>query len=228
MNNKTKWIIGGTAAAGFAGLIAFGAIESNKIAEAKRADNLADAQRCISVHSSDLIKGTTSRCDNIRTEWLSAEVNENLEAALVKHKQVKADQEAHRKEVARLKKEAAAKREKERKAKIAAEQKAFRDAGWWEQQPGIFVRWCTSGPNRCSSGGVIGDNKYSLMEVWCKERPCGDIYAQVNLMNGSRVVGWTNDTGFGDRGAKVTLTFDSYRNDWNQAQLAKFSARGSW
>lgn len=228
MTIKAKWIICGAIGAGFAGLIAFGASESNKIARAKRADNLTDAQKCIAVYSSDIIKGTTSHCDNVRTDWLSAEVIEKFKDALVKHKKVQADKEARRKEEDRAREEAIAKREQKRQAEIAAEQKAFRDAGWWEQAPGIFVRWCTRGPNKCSSGGVIGDSSYALMEVWCKERACGDIYAQVNLMDSSQVVGWTNDTGFGDRGAKVTLTFDSYRDDWNQAELVKFRARGSW
>lgn len=56
----------------------------------------------------------------------------------------------------------------------------------------------------------------------CKERACGDIYGRVNLISSSGVVvGWTNDTGYGDIGQKVQLTFDSYQDGWEKAQLTE-------
>jgi hypothetical protein len=49
------------------------------------------------------------------------------------------------------------------------------------------------------------------MEVWCKERACGDIYARINIMDGRNgpVIGWTNETAYGGIGQKVILTFQS-------------------
>ena len=116
--------------------------------------------------------------------------------------------------------------ESERNAKIA-EAKAQADAkfkaeGWWEAQPGIFVRWCTE---TCSNSKVIGDNRYSLMEVWAKDAHAGDIYAQVNLERSGVVIGWTNDTMYLSRGQRGVLTFDSHQY-FDQAQLVKFNARG--
>ena len=116
--------------------------------------------------------------------------------------------------------------ESQRNAKIA-EAKAQADAkfkaeGWWEAQPGIFVRWCT---NTCNNSKVIGDNRYSLMEVWAKDAHAGDIYAQVNLERSGVVIGWTNDTMYLSRGQRGVLTFDSYQY-FDQAQLVKFNARG--
>ena len=116
--------------------------------------------------------------------------------------------------------------ESERNAKIA-EAKAQADAkfkaeGWREAQPGIFVRWCTE---TCNNSKVIGDNRYSLMEVWAKDAHAGDIYAQVNLERNGVVIGWTNDTMYLSRGQRGVLTFDSYQY-FDQAQLVKFNARG--
>ena len=104
-------------------------------------------------------------------------------------------------------------------------EQSFREAGWWEQEPGIFVRWCTES---CPNNEVIGANSYWLMEVWCRERACGDLYAQINIENRQgQVVGWTNDTGFGDHGAKVVLTFQKHSvTGRSSASLVKFNARG--
>ena len=98
--------------------------------------------------------------------------------------------------------------------------------GWTaSDHPGIFWRWCTKDPE-CSSDGVIGDGSYVLMQVWCKERACGDIYAQVNLVNDSGVVvGWTNDSGYGGFGQKVQLTFDPTQDNWKTAQLTELNVR---
>lgn len=95
--------------------------------------------------------------------------------------------------------------------------------GWTETgTDGIYFRFCTENPE-CSSGAVIGDNRYVLMQVWCKARACGDIYARVNLLNDAgTVVGWTNDTAYGDVGQKVQLTFDSFQEDWVNARLTEF------
>jgi hypothetical protein len=96
--------------------------------------------------------------------------------------------------------------------------------GWKvSEHEGIFWRWCTNDP-ACSSDRVIGDGSYVLMQVWCKDRPCGDIYAQVNLINAQDVVvGWTNDSGYGDIGQKVQLTFHATQDDWETARLTQLS-----
>jgi len=73
---------------------------------------------------------------------------------------------------------------------------------------------------------VIGDNGYVGALVWCKEKACGDIYGRVNLLDAnSRVVGWTNETGYGSRGDEVQLTFDHYQ-DFSKASLTELNIRG--
>ena len=118
-------------------------------------------------------------------------------------------------------------KEKEIADQLAKEKKdreEFEKLNWWEIRKGILARYCTQGPKPCSSGAVIGDQSYVLVEIWCKERACGDIYAKVNLLNSEgTVVGWTNDSSYGGYGQKVVLTFSSYQNNWSKAQLVEFS-----
>ena len=102
--------------------------------------------------------------------------------------------------------------------------KELAEAGWREQLSGIYVRWCTK---TCSQADVIGDSTFSLMEVWCKERACGDIYAQANFVKNGTTVGWTNDTLYLGYGQKGVLTFQKYGYEGGgSVQLVKFSARG--
>lgn len=82
----------------------------------------------------------------------------------------------------------------------------------WEStsKQGVYQKWCKTG--ECDTGKVTEGQRYSILMLWCKEAPCGDIYGQVNLYNGSGVVvGYTNDTGYGGQGEKVLLTFSSYQ-----------------
>ena len=117
-------------------------------------------------------------------------------------------------------------REATKKAKeiqLAAAKK-LAQAGWREQLSGIYVRWCTK---TCSQADVIGDSTFALMEVWCKERACGDIYAQVNFVKNGTTVGWTNDTLYLGYGQKGVLTFQKYGYEGGgSVQLVKFTARG--
>ena len=108
-------------------------------------------------------------------------------------------------------------------AKAKKDREEFEKLNWWEIRKGILARYCTKGPKPCSSGAVIGDQRYVLVEIWCKERACGDIYAKVNLLNSEgTVVGWTNDSSYGGYGQKVLLTFSSYQKNWSQAQIVEF------
>lgn len=95
----------------------------------------------------------------------------------------------------------------------------------WEStsKQGVYQKWCNTG--ECDTGKVTEGQRYSVLMLWCKEAPCGDIYGQVNLYNGSGVVvGYTNDTGYGDKGEKVLLTFSSYQ-DFSSMRLTELNLR---
>ena len=126
---------------------------------------------------------------------------------------------------------AAAKEKDNAVRKQHAEERAAADAkfkaeGWFQIQRGIYGRWCT---DTCSRAEVIGNASYWLLEVYCKERACGDIYAQLNISKGGTVVGWTNDTAYLGYGQKGILTFQKYglgNGASYTGSLVKFNARG--
>ena len=95
----------------------------------------------------------------------------------------------------------------------------------WEatSKEGVYSKWCKVG--ECDTSRLIGEQRYAILMVWCKETPCGDIYARVNLLNaGGVVIGYTNDTGYGGRGDKVQLTLSSY-SDFSKMQLTELNLR---
>lgn len=108
----------------------------------------------------------------------------------------------------------------------AAKPKPADPNGWRQSEyPGIYWRWCD--PPDCRTNKVIGDNAYVLAQVWCKTRACGDIYARVNFISDDDVVvGWTNDTSYGDYGQKVQLTFQSSDGGWSKVRLTELNIRG--
>ena len=213
---KKRFLFPLVAVAGLSGIAALGAIVGPS--EEMIADNKAAIDRCIE------LKGDTGACDRIKTTrvYVPNGYQPTIDIALGLRKDAlkQAKAEAEKQAAARKERQAAAEA-KIAEAKAQADAK-FKAEGWWEAQPGIFVRWCT---NTCNNSKVIGDNRYSLMEVWAKDAHAGDIYAQVNLERSGVVIGWTNDTMYLSRGQRGVLTFDSYQY-FDQAQLVKFNARG--
>ena len=94
--------------------------------------------------------------------------------------------------------------------------------GWWEPEPGILLRWCTAA-QPCPESDSFSDYTWRAM-VWCRDRACGDIYSRINIKDSTGVVlGWTNDTAYGDIGQKVVLTFGS--STPGSAEITEFIAR---
>jgi hypothetical protein len=181
-------------------------------------DSRLHAQRCIE------LKGDTSRCDQVVKTWLEPDMLAKYNTALEQRKKRQEANEAKRQ------KEIAAAHARADQAKLkAAEEIAKADAkfkaeGWWEASNGVYVRWCTDA-NPCP--GSASDHytaKVWRAMVWCKERACGDIYARMNISSGGAVIGWTNDTAYGDYGQKVVLTFGSHLS--GKGQIVEFNARG--
>lgn len=179
--------------------------------------------------------GDTAACDEIvelhgsdydfAKEVTNKYYQDKIAALQKKEADAKAKAEAE-KAAARERADAALKKQEEERKKAAeklrAEEAAFKAEGWMELKPGIYGRWCTQ---TCNSSAVIGDNRYSLLEVWAKDRAAGDIYARVNLLKDGVVIGWTNDTSYLSLGQKGVLTFDSYQ--WfDSAQITEFNTSG--
>jgi len=108
---------------------------------------------------------------------------------------------------------------------IKKETSQFQAEGWFQLQPGIYGRWCTQ---TCSTASVIGDASYWLLEVWAKDRPAGDIYARINILQNGVVVAWTNDTAYLSMGQRGVLTFSKHlpgSGGQYSAQITEFNAR---
>lgn len=120
--------------------------------------------------------------------------------------------------------EAAAVKRKAEYAKAASEERAkFAAEGWWEAEKGIFIRWC--GDNNPCPGNAKSNSDYTWRAmVYCRDRACGDIYARLNILQDDVVVGWTNDSAYGDIRQKVVLTFGS--STQGSGRIVEFSARG--
>lgn len=95
----------------------------------------------------------------------------------------------------------------------------------WEatSKEGVYSKWCNRG--ECDTSGAMEGQRYSILLIWCKENACGDIYARANLLNASGVViGYTNDTAYGNLGDKVQLTLASYSN-FSEMRLTELNLR---
>ena len=99
----------------------------------KKADNLYSAKKCITGHSplSQKAKAAYRDCDLVKPDLLPEEIKPDFTEALAKNEAFKVVQLKRLEELAK----------KADKEKAAAEDK-FKAEGWWEEEPGIFVRWC--------------------------------------------------------------------------------------
>ena len=170
------------------------------------------------------LKGKSSGCGRIDLALADEETKNKVSPFIQKWEDDKAAAaaKARAEDEARREKQIAYEKE-QRRLKAAADAK-FKAEGWREAQPGIFFRWCK--PDSSCPGSAqdhYSDTVWRAM-VWCKERACGDIYARMNILNGGVVVGWTNDTAFGDYGQKVVLTFGSHIR--GSGRIVEFKARG--
>jgi hypothetical protein len=150
-------------------------------------------------------------CENVQID--------NLEPKLAADMRKKLEEQKNAKRLVEAANQAAI---ADAQAKVNREQQQFQKEGWFERQPGIYARWCKG----CAGSSTYLDYVWR-MEVWCKEAKCGDIYARINISQGATgpVIAWTNDTGYGDLGQKVVLTFQSATQ--GNASLTEFVARGN-
>ena len=85
--------------------------------------------------------------------------------------------------------------------------------GWFVTSNGIYARYCND-PRRpvtepaCSTAEVRGDDVFWLLEVWCPDKKCGEVYGELGILDGNKVIARTNSTVCClDKGMKGLLTF---------------------
>ncbi len=176
---------------------------ANKERVEKERKDFEIAKSSAEKNAMECIKTSGNICLSIKTEFLDDELLASVKPLIEEQRKIKEEKE------------------------IAAAK--FKAEGWWQPKRGIFVRWCENASSRypkkgdCPRTDSYLDTVWRMM-VWCRDTRCGDIYAKVNLSqtNDGPVIGWTNDTAYGDYGQKVILTFQSSANV-RYADLVEFS-----
>lgn len=86
--------------------------------------------------------------------------------------------------------------------------------GWFETGvSGVLMAFCKADEKapECLAAGERSGGPALVIKVWCRDRPCGDIYIQANqATDQGAVMGWTNDTGNGRQGDVVYLALRYY------------------
>ena len=193
------------------------ALSGSLIFEAQN-DSRLHAQRCIE------LKGDTIRCNQVTKDWLQPDILAKYNIALEQRKKLQEAAEEKRRKLQEANEEERQTEIAAAHARIAETEAKFKSEGWWEESKGVYIRWC-SDANPCpGSASDHYTNQVWRAMVWCKERACGDIYARLNIIRDGVVIGWTNDTAYGDSGQKVVLTFGSHL--YGEGRIVEFIARG--
>ena len=96
-------------------------------------------------------------------------------------------------------------------------------AGWRELTPGVFSRWCG---DWCRPPRLFGGGTTAAMEVHCLERPCGQISAVFDVVDGrGQVIGEIPRERMGLQGERLQLVLESERPESRRFVLRTFSAR---
>ena len=94
-----------------------------------------------------------------------------------------------------------------------SERAVLEGQGWFVTRHGIYARYCND-PRRpptepaCSTADVRGNDTAWLLEVWCTDKKCGEVYGELSILDGKSVIARTNSTVCClDKGMKGLLTF---------------------
>ena len=171
----------------------------------QKEESLANARTCINKDSPRTAKLVLKACEQVDIDLLPEEYKPAFSRAFSALK-------------AQENKRVLALPKRERAALHAAQ---LRAEGWRQPVGGIFMISC----DKFDCPGPKGDwyyrTTYRVM-VWCKERPCGDIYAQAKIEQDGVAVDWPETTAYGERGQRVLLRF--YSEDEGTGTVVKFSA----
>ena len=105
----------------------------------------------------------------------------------------------------------------------AREQRELEAMGWKQSADGVMTRWCSED---CHPPRLYGGGKAQVFEVWCRDRPCGEISASFRVLNRQgEAIGSTTATRSGLHGERLRLVVVSAEPQANRFELERFSAR---
>lgn len=95
--------------------------------------------------------------------------------------------------------------------------------GWTSSADGVLTRWCTQD---CHPPKLYGGGKAEILEVYCKDRPCGSIRATVQVLDTQgQVIGTTTSSKEGLQGERLRLVVVSPEPAAARFKLAQFTAQ---
>jgi hypothetical protein len=96
-------------------------------------------------------------------------------------------------------------------------------AGWQESDQGVFTRRCQ---DNCRKPVLYGGGVPDVMEVNCLDRPCGEIRAKFDVLDGrGQVIVQIEERRSGRQGERLQLVFESQLAEAQRFVLQSFSAK---
>ena len=105
----------------------------------------------------------------------------------------------------------------------AQEQDQLLALGWKQSADGVLTRWCSED---CNPPKLFGGGKAEVFEVWCRQRPCGNIRATFKVLNKEgAAIGTTTSTKSGLQGERLRMAVVSPEPQASRFELEQFSAQ---
>ena len=103
------------------------------------------------------------------------------------------------------------------------EQEELTTLGWTTSADGVLTRWCTQD---CHPPKLYGGGKAEILEVYCKDRPCGSIRATFQVLDKQgQEIGTTTSSKEGLQGERLRLVVVSPAPAAARFKLAQFTAQ---
>lgn len=95
--------------------------------------------------------------------------------------------------------------------------------GWKQSAEGVLTRWCSGD---CRPPKLYGGGKAQILEVYCKDRPCGSIRATFKVLDpDGQELGTTTATREGLHGERLRLVVVSPEPKADRFELEEFNAQ---
>ena len=99
----------------------------------------------------------------------------------------------------------------------------LRTMGWQTSADGVLTRWCT---DDCNPPKLFGGGMARIFEVYCKDRPCGNIRATFRVLDrDGKEIGTTTASKDGLQGERLRLVVVSPEPQAQRFELKDFTAQ---
>ena len=103
------------------------------------------------------------------------------------------------------------------------ERQELRTMGWQTSADGVLTRWCT---DDCNPPKLFGGGMARIFEVYCKDRPCGNIRATFRVLDrDGKEIGTTTASKDGLQGERLRLVVVSPEAQAERFEIKEFTAQ---